>query len=48
MSPLWLLLIIPACFWAGYIVCALIMSGAQDEMCSYCKYGDPFDEEAQK
>lgn len=45
MSPLWLILIIPAFFTLGYMICGLIMSGIQDEKCSYCKYGDPFDEE---
>jgi hypothetical protein len=45
MSPLWLLLIIPVCFCVGYMVCGIVAIGAQDERCTYCKYGDPFDEE---
>ena len=48
MSPLWLLLIVPICFIAGYIASAIVLSGSQDERCTYCKYGDPFDEEAWK
>ena len=48
MSPLWLILIVPACFWGGFLVCGLVANGAQDERCSYCKYGDPFKEETQK
>lgn len=36
MSPLWLLLIVPAAFTAGYVLCGFIANGEQVDRCTRC------------
>lgn len=49
MSPLWLILIVPAVFMAGYITGGILITSAQSDQCTRCKYGEPFqDKETQK
>lgn len=38
ISAWWLLLIIPACFLGGYVVCGVMASGSQADDCTECIY----------
>ena len=36
MSPLWLILIVPAAFFGGYILCGMIANADQEDRCRKC------------
>lgn len=38
ISAWWLILIVPVTFTAGYVLCGIMASGAQDDKCSSCMY----------
>ena len=44
MSPLWLILIIPVTFMVGYITGGILITSAQADQCTRCKYGEPFED----
>jgi hypothetical protein len=44
MSPLWLVVIIPACVMAGYIMGGAMASSAQADKCIQCRFGEPFED----
>lgn len=38
ISAWWLILIIPTAFTAGYVLCGIMATGAQEDRCSKCLY----------
>ena len=36
MSPLWLILIVPAAFIAGYVMCGMFSNAEQEDRCRRC------------
>lgn len=48
MSPLWLIIIIPLSFSAGYLLCGFFESAKWAYRCTKCQYGDPFAEEEEE